>query len=156
MGFIHNSYFFILYSAVSNAVRYSWNIKGLGCTGFARHYYRHRCLLSLPLGTKMFQFPSLPLLILWIQISATKHNSGEVSPFGHPRLKACRQLPVAFRSQLRPSSVSYVKASFMCAWVTYCELAHSARIIILQFTFHNYLTIYTYQLQLQWKMTNEN
>jgi hypothetical protein len=37
------------------------NLKGLGCTGFARHYYRHRCLLSFPRGTKMFQFPRLPL-----------------------------------------------------------------------------------------------
>ena len=29
--------------------------------------------------------------------------------------KLVRQLPAAYRSQLRPSSVSYVKASFMCA-----------------------------------------
>jgi hypothetical protein len=37
------------------------NLKGLGSTGFARHYFRHRCLLSFPRGTKMFQFPRLPL-----------------------------------------------------------------------------------------------
>ena len=29
--------------------------------------------------------------------------------------KLVRQLPAAYRSQLRPSSVSYVKASFVCA-----------------------------------------
>lgn len=31
------------------------------------------------------------------------------------------QLPEAFRSLLRPSSVSYVQASIMCAWVTFYE-----------------------------------
>jgi hypothetical protein len=36
------------------------NLKSLGSTGFARHYFRHRCLLSFPRGTKMFQFPRLP------------------------------------------------------------------------------------------------
>jgi hypothetical protein len=35
--------------------------------------------------------------------------------------KLARQLPVAYRSLLRPSSVSYVKASFMCAWVTFYD-----------------------------------
>ena len=37
------------------------NLKGLGSSGFARHYCRNRCLLSLPRGNKMFQFPRLPL-----------------------------------------------------------------------------------------------
>ena len=37
------------------------NLISLGSTGFARHYFRHRCLLSFPRGTKMFQFPRLPL-----------------------------------------------------------------------------------------------
>lgn len=37
------------------------NVKGLGYSSFARHYSRNRCLLSLPRGTKMFQFPRLPL-----------------------------------------------------------------------------------------------
>ena len=36
------------------------NLKSLGCSGFARHYYRNRCLLSLPRPTKMFQFRWLP------------------------------------------------------------------------------------------------
>jgi hypothetical protein len=75
----------------------------------------------------MFQFPSLPLHILWIQICATQYYLHEVSPFGHPRFKACRQLPVAYRSQLRPSSVSYVKASFICAWVTFYVHAFVSR-----------------------------
>ena len=32
------------------------------------------------------------------------------------------QLPEAYRSLLRPSSVSYVKASFVCACVTFYDI----------------------------------
>lgn len=64
------------------------NLKGLGSFGFARHYYRNRCLLSLPLPTKMFQFGSLPLHILYIQIWVTRYNPSRVPPFGNPRFKA--------------------------------------------------------------------
>ena len=64
------------------------NLKSLGCSGFARHYYRNRYLLFFPQGTKMFQFPCLPLPALCIQASALRHDSQEVSPFGHLRFKA--------------------------------------------------------------------
>ncbi len=64
------------------------NLKSLGSSGFARHYYRNRCLLSLPRGTKMFQFPRFPLAILCIQIAVTGHDSSRVSPFGDLRIKA--------------------------------------------------------------------
>ena len=37
--------------------------------------------------------------------------AGRVSPFGNPRIKACSQLPVAYRSVLRPSSPLSAKAS---------------------------------------------
>ena len=33
---------------------------GLGSSYFARHYFRNHCLFSLPMGTKMFQFPTFP------------------------------------------------------------------------------------------------
>jgi hypothetical protein len=46
---------------LSTRKRADKNLKSLGSTGFARHYFRHRCLLSFPRGTKMFQFPRLPL-----------------------------------------------------------------------------------------------
>ena len=36
------------------------NLKGLGSSGFARHYYRNHYLFSLPRPTKMFQFRRLP------------------------------------------------------------------------------------------------
>ena len=79
------------------------NLKSLGYCGFARHYYRNRCLLSLPRGTKMFQFPRFPLLILCIQIRVTGHDSSRISPFGNLRFiawlaapRSLSQLPASF------------------------------------------------------------
>ena len=43
---------------------------------------------------------------------------GRVSPFGCPRIKACSQLPVAFRSVPRPSSPLNAKASTKCSYLT--------------------------------------
>ena len=37
---------------------------GLGSSYFARHYFRNRIFLSFPVGTKMFQFPTLPPNVL--------------------------------------------------------------------------------------------
>ena len=37
------------------------NDSGLGCSAFARHYLRNHILFSLPVGTKMFQFPTFAL-----------------------------------------------------------------------------------------------
>jgi hypothetical protein len=59
----------------------------------------------------MFQFPRLPPDSLYIQLLVTGHDPGWVAPFGYPRIKACRQLPVAFRSPPRPSSALGAKAS---------------------------------------------
>ena len=39
---------------------------------------------------------------------------GRVSPFGNPRIDACSQLPVAYRSVPRPSSPLSAKASTRC------------------------------------------
>ena len=38
-------------------------------------------------------------------------STSRVSPFGNPRIKACLQLPVAYRSLSRPSSPIHAKAS---------------------------------------------
>ena len=45
----------------------------------------------------MFQFPSFAAIRLCIQRTLTDHDVCRVSPFGHPRIIACFQLPVAFR-----------------------------------------------------------
>jgi hypothetical protein len=43
-----------------------------------------------------------------------QHYLPRVPPFGHPRIKACKRLPGAFRSLLRPSSPASAKASTVC------------------------------------------
>ena len=55
----------------------------------------------------MFQFPRLALLARGVTII----SDGRVSPFGHPGLIACVQLPLAYRSLPRPSSPPCTQAS---------------------------------------------
>ena len=50
-------------------------------------------LFSLPSGTEMFHFPEFPPHTLYIQARVTGHDSSWVSPFGHPRIKACLTAP---------------------------------------------------------------
>ena len=45
-------------------------------------------VFSLPTGTEMFHFPAFPPHTLYIQVRVTRHHSGWVSPFGHPRITA--------------------------------------------------------------------
>ena len=63
----------------------------------------------------MFQFPRYPPEAYFgskaFSRRVTGHYPRRVSPFGHPRIIACSRLPVAYRSLLRPSSVSDAKAS---------------------------------------------
>ena len=92
-------------------------------------------LMSFPPGTEMFQFPGLAFEPLCIQGSNTSYQRSDdrrrpserfapsdlrplttdlwkwVPPFGYPRIKACSQLPAAFRSVPRPSSPARAKAS---------------------------------------------
>ncbi len=71
-------------------------------------------IISFPPATEMFQFADLPQRDLCIQSRVTKHYPGRVSPFGHPRINACSQLPEAFRRLPRPSSALGAKASTPC------------------------------------------
>ena len=71
-------------------------------------------MISFPPATEMFQFADLPPSGLCIQSRVTRHYPGRVSPFGHPRIKACSQLPEAFRRLPRPSSALGAKASTPC------------------------------------------
>jgi hypothetical protein len=59
---------------------------------------RESLLLSFPQGTEMFQFPWFPLPALCVQAGVLQFVLQGVSPFGHPRIKAWEQLPVAYRS----------------------------------------------------------
>ena len=63
-------------------------------------------LLSLPAGTKMFQFPAFAPSHRWC-----RDRSRRVAPFGHLRVYAHLPLAAAFRSLSRPSSPPRAKAS---------------------------------------------
>ena len=96
-------------------------------------------LMSFPLGTKMFQFPRFAFVSYvfrnkylrlisaspntgpWMQLASQKPPRIQtyryrrwVAPFGNPRIKACSQLPEAYRSVPRPSSPLSAKASTKC------------------------------------------
>ena len=47
---------------------------------------------------------AVPLVYLCIQYTMTGLNPCRIAPFGNPRINACLQLPVAYRSLSRPSS----------------------------------------------------
>ena len=67
-------------------------------------------LISLPVGTEMVHFPTLPSTSLCIQLGIPRHDPGWVTPFGYLRINARLQLPEAFRSLPRPSSTPSAKA----------------------------------------------
>ena len=73
-----------------------------------------RGIISFPRGTKMFQFPRLPLLILYIQIRVCEHDSTRVSPFGYLRFKACLAAPRSF-SQPTTSFIGILCQGIHCA-----------------------------------------
>ena len=67
---------------------------------------RESIFLSLPAGTKMFQFPAFAPCNHGIRSSTVW-----VAPFGNLRISSCLQIPGAYRSLPRPSSPSEAKAS---------------------------------------------
>lgn len=121
---------YIRLSTYPNQLRYGSKLS-LDCSGFARHYSQNRWLLSIPRPTKMFQFGHLSLSTLYIQVKVRRHYSPWVSPFGHPRFKVCWQLPKAYRSLLRPSSITYVKASVICAYVAFYEYLQKLKVFVI-------------------------
>ena len=71
-------------------------------------------LMSFPPGTEMFQFPGFASTSY---VFRCRSPCGGVAPFGYPWIKACSQLPMAFRSVPRPSSPPGAKASTECPFV---------------------------------------
>src|SRR5438309_8178305 len=57
---------------------------------------RESLLLSFPVGTEMFQFPTFPLPVLCVQTGVTLHYECRVSPFRHPRINAWSAAPRGF------------------------------------------------------------
>ena len=74
-------------------------------------------LLSLPVGTEMFHFPTFPLPALYIQAGVT---GSARRPAGFPHSdtlgsQCAYPLPEAYRRLLRPSSAPDAKASTVCS-----------------------------------------
>jgi hypothetical protein len=82
-----------------------------GLFPFRSPLLRESLLLSLPQGTKMFQFPWYAPIHPMDSGGGTGSSSRWVAPFGDPRITACLRLPEAFRSSPRPSSAPGAKAS---------------------------------------------
>jgi hypothetical protein len=85
---------------------------GLGSSRFARHYSGN-VFLFLPL-LRCFSSRTYLTQAYLVQPGVTGHYPSRVSPFGHPRITACSQLPEAFRRLPRPSSALGAKASTPC------------------------------------------
>lgn len=105
------------------------SIKGLGCSGFARHYYRNHWLFYLPRGTKMFQFPRFPPVSLYIQPTVTRHDSSWVSPFGNLRFKACLTAP----RSLSQSTTSFI--GILRQGIRYVRLSNFLRLRLIKVAF---------------------
>ena len=69
-------------------------------------------LLSLPVGTEMFHFPTFPLPSLCVQLGVTGLASSRVSPFGNPRIKVWLSTP---------RGLSQIPTSFFGSW---CQGIH--------------------------------
>ena len=74
-------------------------------------------LLSLPVGTEMFHFPTFPPHALCVQAWVTGHDSCRVSPFGNPRIKA---------RSAAPRGLSQPPTSFFGSW---CQGIHRALLL---------------------------
>ena len=69
-------------------------------------------LLSLPVGTEMFHFPTFPLPTLCVQVGVTGLASSRVSPFGNPRIAVWLSTP---------RGLSQIPTSFFGSW---CQGIH--------------------------------
>ena len=69
-------------------------------------------LLSLPVGTEMFHFPTFPPLALCVQARVTGLASSRVSPFGNPRITVWLSTP---------RGLSQIPTSFIGSW---CQGIH--------------------------------
>jgi hypothetical protein len=74
-------------------------------------------LLSLPVGTEMFHFPTFPPHALCVQAWVTGHDSCRVAPFGNPRIKAW---------SAAPRGLSQPPTSFFGSW---CQGIHRAPLL---------------------------
>jgi hypothetical protein len=87
-----------------------------GLFPFRSPLLRESRLLSLPVGTEMFHFPTLPPPALCVQAGATGHYAQSGFPIRRsPGMSGCR-LTGAYRRLLRPSSAPGAKAFTVCPY----------------------------------------
>ena len=88
-----------------------------GLFPFRSPLLRESQLLSLPVGTEMFHFPTFPPPALCVQAGVTGHDARQVSPFGNPRINAW--LPAS-------RGLSQAPTSFFGSW---CQGIHRTPLI---------------------------
>ena len=86
-------------------------LAGLGSSLFDRHYSGNRLFLSLPMGTKMFQFPTFaPLIMVTIlQIVGFPHSDmhGSLLAYRSPCLFAVRRVLLRWQKPRHPPFALY-------------------------------------------------
>jgi hypothetical protein len=85
----------------------SITLSGFGLFPFRSPLLRESRFLSFPLGTKMFQFPSLPLPALCVQAGVRAQYHAQVSPFGNPGISDW---------SASPPGLSQPPTSFIGSW----------------------------------------
>jgi hypothetical protein len=110
----HFAYPFPLSLHVRRPTTPTGNARRFGLFPFRSPLLRESLLLSLPQGTKMFQFPWSAPSHPMDSGGGTSSSSWWVAPFGNPRINARLQLPEAYRCSPRPSSAPGAKASPVC------------------------------------------
>ena len=88
---------------------------GLASSAFARHYSRNLVWFLFLRVLRCFSSPGSPRIPMY-SVYVSWFFTMRVSPFGHPRINAYLQLPVAFRSLSRPSSALDAKAFTLCSY----------------------------------------
>ncbi len=113
--------------------------KRFGLFPFRSPLLRESRLLSLPQGTKMFQFPWYAPSHPMDSGGGTGSSSRWVAPFGNPRIKACLRLPEAYRSSPRPSSAPGAKASTVRPYQLHLQAARFSSGVIATWLYNPYL-----------------
>jgi hypothetical protein len=91
-----------------------------GLIPFRSPLLRESRLLSLPVGTEMFHFPTFPPPALCVQAGAMGHYAQQVSLFGNPRIEVW--LPT-------PRGLSQAPTSFFGSW---CQGIHRVPLLAWQ------------------------
>ena len=93
----------------------SITMRKFGLIPFRSPLLRESRFLSFPLGTEMFQFPSLPRAPYVFRCAYQRITTGGFPHSEIPGSKVGQHLPRAYRSRPRPSSALGAKASTVCS-----------------------------------------